>query len=116
MSDSTSRFLRGAYPFEGIGYHTPAALDAALVYVVPSDRRAQFIYFRGGNSSAELVNVVIMHDGEPMRMFPIGAKAAIHVTLAVVEDLMPDTRLAVFFAAPRGVAGTLIVDIGLIEI
>ena len=39
-----------------------------------------------------------------------------HVPLAVVEDLQPDTVIEVYFAAPAGVSGTLVLDIGLIEI
>ena len=36
--------------------------------------------------------------------------------LAVVEDLFPDTKLEIFFAAPEGAAGTVVLDIGLMEI
>jgi len=50
-----------------------------------------------------------------MRYFPIGARAACHVPLRVVEDLAPDTELAVLLAAPEQVTGTLVVDIGIIE-
>ncbi len=49
-------------------------------------------------------------------MFPIGAKAGIHVPLAVVEDLQPDTRIEVFFGAAEGVSGTIVLDLGIIEI
>jgi hypothetical protein len=51
-----------------------------------------------------------------MRYFPIGAKAVTHVPLAVVEDLFPETKLEIFFAAPEGMAGMLVLDIGLMEI
>jgi hypothetical protein len=57
-----------------------------------------------------------MRDGKLMRNFPIGAKASMHVSLAVVEDLMPDTRLELLVAAPVGVTGTVVLDIGLIEV
>jgi hypothetical protein len=36
--------------------------------------------------------------------------------LAVVEDLQPDTKIEVFFGAAPGVSGTLILDLGMIEI
>ena len=39
-----------------------------------------------------------------------------HVPLAVVEDLSPETRLEVFVGAPAGVSGSVVIDIGLIEI
>jgi hypothetical protein len=116
MIDSTPRFLNGAFPFEGTGYATPALLDPSLVYVVPADKRAQLIYLRGGNSSAELAYLTLMQDGKTARIFPIGAKASIHVPLAVVEDLQPDTKIEVYFGAAPGVSGTLILDLGIIEI
>ncbi len=116
MIDSTPRFLNGCYAFEGAGYDKPALLDPALVYVVPEDKRAQLIYLRAGNSSADLAFVSLMQDGKVARMFPVGAKAAMHVALAVVEDLPPDTRIEVFFGAPRGIGGTLVLDLGIIEI
>ena len=116
MIDSTPRFLSGAFTFQGTGYDKPAPLDPSLVYVVPGDKRAQLIYLRGGNSTSELAYVALMQDGKPVRTFPIGAKAGIHVPLAVVEDLQPDTRIEVFFGAAAGVSGTLVLDIGLIEI
>ncbi len=116
MIDSIPRFLNGAFAFHGTGYDTPALLDPSLVYTVPADKRAQLIYLRVGNSSAELAYVSIMQGGKAMRTFPVGAKAAMHVPLAVVEDLEPDTVIQVFFGAASGVAGTLVLDIGLIEI
>ena len=51
MIDTVPRFLHGAYGFVGDGYDSPKLLDAALVYTVPSDKRAQLIYLRAGNSS-----------------------------------------------------------------
>ena len=116
MIDSTPRFLQGAFPFTGVGFDKPAPLDASLLYVVPADKRAQLIYFRGGNSTAELAYVTLMQDGKPARTFSIGAKSGVHVPLAVVEDLQPDTRIEVFFGAAEGVSGTLVLDIGIVEI
>ena len=116
MIDSTPRFLNGAYPFTGAGYDKPALLDPSLVYVVPGDKRAQLIYLRGGNSSGELAYITLMQDGKSARTFPIGAKNGTHVPLAVVEDLQPDTRIEVYFGAASGVTGTLVLDLGIIEI
>jgi hypothetical protein len=109
-------FLQGLYPFEGAGLETPAALKPEITYKVPTDKRSQLIYFRAGNSSAEMTYVLFRRDGKPMRYFPIGAKDATHVSLAVVEDLQPDTVLEVLVAAPKGVAGSVLLDIGLMEI
>ncbi|OJZ70403.1 molybdopterin oxidoreductase [Mycobacterium paraffinicum] len=114
--DSTPRFLQGAFIFDGKGYDAPALLDASLRYVVPAGSVAQPVYFRGGNSTDELITIVLMRDGAPMRYFPIGAKDAVHVPLRVVEDLLADTVLEVSVAAPDGFSGTVFVDIGLVEI
>jgi len=113
--NSQARFLQGAFAFEGHGLTKPAPLNDSLAYTVPPDRRAQLVYFRGGNSSAELIYVLLVRGGEPMRYFPIGAQGACHVPLRVVEDLAPDTELAVQVAASEQVTGTLVVDIGIIE-
>lgn len=117
MSDgSTPRFLQGAFDFEGFGLDKPMPIDPGLRYVVPAGAVAQPVYFRGGNSTAEMVTVVLFRDGKPMRYFPIAAKGSTHVALRVVEDLLGDTVLELFVAASAGCAGTLIVDLGLVEI
>jgi hypothetical protein len=113
---STPRFLQGPFEFEGKGFGNPFLLDSSLRYVVSPGTTAQPVYFRGGNSSDELVSVILVRDGNPMRYFPIAAKGATHVVLRVVEDLLADTVLEVFVAAPEGVRGTVIVDLGLVEI
>ena len=114
MRESTPRILVGTHAFTGAGYDTPVALGVS--YTVPADRRAQTVYFRGGNSTGEMVTVVLARDGVPMRSFPIGAKDGVHIPLVVVEDLQPDTRLALHVLAPAGISGTLTVDMGFVEI
>lgn len=113
---SSPGFLQGIYDFEGRGLHEPYLLDPALTYIVPVGNEAQFVYFRGGNSSPELVCVIVMRDGEPMRYFPIGARASTHVPLRVVEDLLAQTRIELHIAAPEDVAGQVVIDVGLVEI
>ena len=78
--EATPRFLRGAHPFRGSGYDKPTPVDAGLTYVVPSDKRAQLIYLRAGNSCSELIYLVLLRDGKTMRYFPIGAKASERVS------------------------------------
>jgi hypothetical protein len=114
--EAIPKFLNGAYAFRGQGYDKPSPVSDRLVYAVPADKRAQLIYLRAGNSCPELVYLVLMRDGKPMRYFPLGAKSSAHVPLVVVEDLVPETRLEVLLAAPADVAGHLVVDIGLLEI
>lgn len=108
-------FLQGSFPFSGHGLDSPKPLHSSLVYTVPFDKRAQLVYFRAGNSSAELIYAVIAADGLPKRYFPIGAKSAVHVPLAVVEDLQPETKLEILLAAPAETSGVCVIDIGLME-
>lgn len=114
--DSSGRFLQGVFPFVGKGLEAPFLLAGELRYVVPDGVVAQPVYLRGGNSSDELVCVILMRDGAPMRYFPVGAKAGTHVSLRVVEDLEPGTVVELYVAAPDGVPGTLVVDLGLVEV
>jgi assimilatory nitrate reductase catalytic subunit len=113
---SSPRFLQGIFTFEGKGIDQPFPLDTALTYMVPDGVTAQAVYFRGGNTTAELVCAVLMRDGAPMRYFPIGAKADVHVPLRVVEDMESGTVVELHLAAPAGVAGAVIVDLGLVEV
>jgi len=109
-------FLQGIYAFEGSGVDKPAALHADLTYTVPDGVTTQPLYFRGGNTTDELVTVVLMRDGVPMRYFPMGAKADVHVPLRVVEDLEGGTAIELYIAAPEGLTGSVIVDVGLVEV
>ncbi|GGL15446.1 molybdopterin oxidoreductase [Mangrovihabitans endophyticus] len=113
---STPRFLQGVFPFEGKGLDQPVPVDVALSYVVPDGVTAQAVYFRGGNSSAELICVVLLRDGKPMRYFPLGAKGQAHVSLRVVEDLDSGTAVELHVAAPAGVTGNVVIDLGLVEV
>ena len=110
-----NRFLQGIYPFEGAGLDKPVPISPELSHVVPDGVISQALYFRGGNSSEELVTVVLMRDGVPMRYFPMGAKDGVHVPLRVVEDIEGGSVIELRLVAPLGVAGTVVVDLGLVE-
>ena len=110
-----SRFIQGTFAFKGQGLESPHPLHDTARYIVPPDKRAQLIYMRAGNSSDALVSLTLARDGKPMRYLPLGAKAGMHVPLAVVEDIFPESRLEIWIAAPDGVSGTVIVDFGLLE-
>ncbi|PNG27802.1 molybdopterin oxidoreductase [Methylocella silvestris] len=116
MRESIPKFLNGVYSFEGAGYEKPLLLSDKLSYCVPPDRRSQLTYFRAGNSSDDMIYVIIMKDGAPMRYFPVGAASGIHVSLAVTEDLEPSTKLDVFVGAPADIAGSIVLDVGFVEI
>jgi assimilatory nitrate reductase catalytic subunit len=113
---STPRFLQGVFPITGEGLAKPGPIDSALRYTVPAGASAQALYFRGGNSTGELVYALLLRDGEPMRWFPIGARGDVHVPLRVVEDLPGGTVVELHAAAPEGVTGELVVDLGLVEV
>jgi len=113
---STPRFLQGVFAFEGKGIESPVPLGDALTYAVPAGVITQPVYFRGGNTTGELICVVLMRDGKPMRYFPIGAKSDVHVPLRVVEDLDGGTVIELLVAAPEGGAGSIVVDLGLVEV
>jgi hypothetical protein len=113
---TTSRFLQGAFPFTGAGLEKLAPLTGLGGYTVPDGARAQAVYFRGGNSCDEMVAVVLLRDGVAMRWFPIAAKGATHVPLRIVDDVEAPSTIELRIAAPEGVSGTVVVDLGLVEV
>lgn len=117
MNDgSTPRFLQGVFSLEGLGLEAPALLHPTLTYTVPPGASTQPVYFRGGNSSDEMIYLTLVRDGVAMRYFPIPARGSIHVSLRVVENLLSDSLLEVFAAAPKGTTAVIVVDVGLVEI
>jgi hypothetical protein len=110
------RFIQGAFTFEGRGLERPSALRPDVGYAVPRDKRAQLIYLRAGNSSAEMIYLVLSQNGQAMRLFPIAAKGATHVQLAIIGDLPPEARMELAVGAPEGLRGSVVVDLGLMEV
>ena len=108
-------FIQGIFAFEGKGLQSPQPFSPPITYKVPFDKRSQLIYFRAGSSSPEMVCFTLVRDGKPVRYFPIAAKGATHVPLAVVEEMHPETQLEVLLAAPAGEKGTVVLDIGMME-
>ena len=109
-------FVQGLFAFQGAGLEKPVAFSTPVLYRVPSDKRAQMIYFRAGNPASEMIYVVLMRRSKPMRYFPVSAKGAAHVPLAVVEDLAPETTLEALVAGPEGLESSVLLDIGFVEI
>ena len=112
VNEGTPVLLQALTAFEGRGLDAPAPLG--LSYTVSRGRTAGMFYFRAGSTVSGMVNVSVMRDGKLMRYFPVGPNSAIHVSLAIVEELPPGTRIEIF-AAGEG-AGTLILDIGYLEV
>lgn len=108
-------FLQGIYQFQGVGMEKPVPIHSELSHYVPDGVINQTLYFRGGNSSAELIAVVLLRNGVPMRYFPVGAKSEVHVPLRVVEDIEGGSVIELHVAAPEGVRGSVVVDLGMVE-
>ena len=113
---ATPRFLQGVYPFVGRGVFDLGPLNDALSYRVPPGRTAEVVYFRAGNLSDDLLYLTLSADGKPVRYFPVGPKADFHVPLVIVESHPAGTRIEVGLAAPRGLSGTVVVDVGIVEV
>jgi hypothetical protein len=110
------RFIQGMFAFRGAGLESPVSFEPKAVYQVPSDKRAQLIYCRLGNPTPEFLYVALNRNGKPMRMFPCGAKSGIHVPLAIIDDILPDSVLELLIAAPEGLTAKLMIDLGFVEI
>lgn len=114
--EPTPRFVQAIRAFNGMGLDDYQPFDPPLTYTVPDGRSAQCVYFRGGNSGDELVCVVLTRDGVPMRLFPIGARNSIHIPLRITEALLTESVLELHASAPAGASGTLVLDLGLLEL
>lgn len=114
--EPTPRFVQAIRTYEGAGLDEYLPFDPPLRYTVPPGASAQCVYLRGGNSGGELACVVLTRDGVPMRLFPIGARESIHVPLRITEDLLTESVLELHAAAPAGAQGTLVIDLGLLEL
>lgn len=112
---ATPRFLQGVYPFAGRGFFEVGPLNDALSYVVPKEAQAEVIYFRAGNLSDDLIYLALCVNSLPIRYFPVGPKADFHVPLSITETHPAGSKIEVGFAAPRGLTGSIVLDVGLLE-
>ncbi len=99
---STPRFLQGVFTFEGKGLDQPVPLDGALSYVVPAGTSAQAVYFRGGNSSDELIWCGADARRQADALVPDRREVRRARPLRVVEDLDSGTAVELYLAAPPG--------------
>ena len=112
---AAARFLQGVYPFAGRGVFDLGPLHDDLCYTVPVGAAAEIVYVRAGNLSDDILYLALSVNGHPTRYFPVGPKADFHVPLAIVETYPAGSRIEVCLAAPRGLAGTIVVDVGIVE-
>jgi hypothetical protein len=110
------KFVQGMFAFTGRGLETPVSLEPKAVYQVPPDKRAQLVYCRVGNPTPEFLYLVLRRDGKPMRLFPCGGKSGIHVPLAIIDDIAPDSVIELVIAAPEGLTAKVMIDMGFVEI
>jgi hypothetical protein len=109
-------FIQGLFHYQGVGLDKPVAFEPRAIYSVPPDKRSQTVYFRAGNPAAEMIYLVLTAGGKAMRYFPVGAKGAIHVPLAVIEDIPPGTEVEILIAGPSGLHSSVMIDAGFVEI
>ena len=114
--NETPKFIQGVFTFRGAGLSRLAPLAPAATYLVPFDKRAQLVYLRAGNATSELVYLALNRGGKSMRLFPVSAKGAIHVPLSIVEDVDPESELELCIGAPEGLEGSVVIDMGVLEI
>ncbi len=107
----TTVLLQTITKIEVQGLDSPQPLN--LTYTVPQGCTAGVQYVRAGNTSSGMVNVTLLKNGKVMRYVPV-AGGAMHVPLAIVDDLRSGTDIEVVAAAES--AGTLILDVGILEV
>ncbi|MCA1730050.1 MAG: hypothetical protein LC751_11800 [Actinobacteria bacterium] len=61
-----------------------------------------------------MINITVLKDGDAMRYVPVAARGAIHVPLAIVDELQPGTEISIAAAAES--SGKLILDVGILEV
>jgi len=116
IGSASPKFLQGVFPFAGRGMFDAVPLDDTLIYTVPNGKTAEVVYFRAGNLSDDLIYFSLTRNDQHIRYFPVSPKGDVHVSLAVVEPHYAGERLGICIAAPRGLTGTVIVDVGVVEI
>ena len=112
----THRFIQGVFTYQGSGLTEPAALEPKADYIVPAGKRAHLVYCRVGNPSPELICLILKRDGKLTRYFPVGAKAGAQMPHALVDDLLANSEIEIVVAAPKGLAGAVVLDMGFVEI
>ena len=108
----TTVLLQTIAQIDGEGLNSPESLD--LTYTVPQGCSAGVQYVRAGSTISGMTNITLLKNNKVMRYIPVAAGGVIHVPLAIVEDLQTGTEIEVVAAAEG--SGTLILDIGILEV
>jgi hypothetical protein len=112
----THKFIQGVFAYEGKGLTKPVSLEPKADYIVPAGRRAHLVYCRVGNPSSELICLILKRDGKLTRYFPVGAKAGSQMPHALVDDLLANSEVEIVVAAPEGLAESVLIDMGFVEV
>ncbi len=112
----THKFIQGVFSYRGGGLSGTVALEPRADYVVPAGKRAHLVYCRVGNPSPELICLVLKRDGKITRYFPVGAKSGAQMPHALVDDLLANSEIEVVVAAPEGLASSVVIDMGFVEV
>jgi hypothetical protein len=112
----THRFIQGVFTFQGRGFTNSVALEPRADYVVPAGKRAHLVYCRAGNPTSELICLILKREGKLTRYFPVGAKSGAQMAHALVDDLLANSEIEVVIAAPEGLAGSVLIDMGFVEL
>jgi hypothetical protein len=67
-----------------------------------------------GEHHGGMTNVTVLRDVQAMRYVSVAAGGAIHVPLAIVDELQPGTEITIAAAAEGW--GKLILDVGFLEV
>ncbi|CAA9443935.1 MAG: hypothetical protein AVDCRST_MAG28-792 [uncultured Rubrobacteraceae bacterium] len=108
----TTVLLQTITEIQGEGLNSPTPLN--LYYTVPQGCTAGVQYVRAGSTVGGMLNITLLQNGKVMRYIPVAAGSATHVPLAIVDELQPGTEVSVAVAAEG--SGTLILDIGVLEV
>ena len=108
----TTILLQTITDIEGEGIDSPQDLN--LTYSVSQGCTAGVQYVRAGNTTEGMINITVFKDGKAMRYVPVAAGGAIHVPLAIVDELQPGTEISITVAAEG--SGKLILDVGFLEV
>jgi hypothetical protein len=108
----TTVLLQTITEVEGEGLNSPSPLN--LGYTVPQGCTAGVQYVRAGSTVPGMLNITLLQNGKVIRYIPVAAESAMHVPLAIVDELRPGTEVSVVVAAEG--SGTLILDVGILEV
>ena len=112
---AAARFLQGVYPFAGRGVFDLGPLHDDLCYTVPPGAAAEVVYVRAGNLSDDILYLALSVNGSPHPLLPGRAEGGLSRPPRHRRDLPAGSRIEVCLAAPRGLTGTIVVDVGIVE-